>query len=455
MVVIAATTSAEVRLPALFADNMVLQQLATPTLWGWTRPSTAITVTSSWDGKSYKTTSDSTGRWKVHLTTPAGSTQRHEITINDGKLHTIRNVAIGEVWICAGQSNMDIPLHGVERIVKIKNSNDHIIAATNPNLRLFSIAHQKAKSPQEECKGSWAESTPQSAADFSAVGYLFGAQLQRQLGIPVGMIKCAYSGTAIEAWISSETASAFGITPTTDCGMDEMRPSDLYNGMVSPVAGYGARGFLWYQGEGNAANPSGYRKLLPAMVKEWRNAWANSEMAFYYVQIAPYRNGGVLNTAPMRQAMADCMADIPHSGMVTLTDAGEQNDIHPADKEVVAKRLLYWALAKNYGYARIAYCGPICKSATVNGAEITVTFDHVTSGLTSYDRPLTTFEICGADSLFIPATARIDKAAATVIVSSEKVPNPIGVRYAYSSWTVGELFNFDALPASSFEIFAK
>lgn len=443
--------SAKVTLPAIFSDNMVLQQQSAVLIWGRTETNKTVRIKNTWNSKTVSVTAGIDGAWKVKVETPhAGGP--YEIFISDGEEIRLKNILIGEVWFCSGQSNMDIPVRGVGEKVTVNDAAKYIKNGSNPQLRLFKVEHNRSDTALTDVKAKWLEATPESVAGFSAVGYLFGKQLQEALGVPVGMIKSAVSGTAIAAWMSEKLLrESFGIKMGTNAG--KANAAELFNAMISPLAGYGIKGFLWYQGEGNHRASELYARQLPAMVNEWRTLWGLGEIPFYYAQIAPFNFKS--GKAPyMRQAMADCMKTIPNSGMVTLTDAGEEDDIHPKDKKVVADRFLNWALAKTYHKSGIGYCGPIYNSFKINRKKITVKFDYAETGLTTYGKELVNFEIAGSDTIYVPAKAKITKQG-NVEVWSETVKKPIAVRYAFKDYVKGELFNNYGLPVSTFQTLNK
>jgi sialate O-acetylesterase len=372
------------------------------------------------------------------------------LRLNNGQ-KIISNVLVGEVWICSGQSNMDVPMAGVASVnppVVIEEAETAIAQSSNDEIRSFSMKWKLSDAPYFNSPGAeWEMATPQNTPGFSAVGYFFAKTLQEKMKIPVAIVKCAYSGTEIKAWMSAEAYNSFDITLYGRVGA--ITAAQCYYGMVCAIMGYGAKGFLWYQGEGNHNEYNLYKKLLPAMVKEWRDSWKMGEMPFYYVQITPYnyKDGG--NSANMRQAMVDCMDLIPNSGVVITTDAGEENNIHPRYKEVIGKRLANWAMNKSYGMTEIAYCGPVFKSKSISENRITVSFNYAEKGLTSNGRELKLFEIAGSDGNYKPAMAIIKNNM--VEVWNDEVQQPVNVRYAFKDWVVGDLFNIEGLPASSFQ----
>lgn len=442
---------AKIRLPALIGANMVVQQRSQAPLWGWARPGSAVSVTPSWDKKNYTAKADAQGRWVVKMATPAAGGP-YSLRFSDGEELTIGNVLVGEVWVCAGQSNMEMPMRGFNS-QPILNGNALIASSANAKLRLFEVGKASSLAPQADCKGQWDVATPATVREFSAVAYQYGRYLQEQLGVPVGLILSSVGGTRVESWMSVPSLRAFPevkIPSSLDTVKAPHKESTaLFNGMVAPLLGYGIRGFIWYQGESNRHEPALYEKLLPAMVADWRRQWQRGEMPFYYVQIAPFGSSDKGRSGPrLREAQLRDMTLIPNAGMASAMDVGMEKYIHFMDKTAPAHRLAYWALAKTYGIKGISYCGPIYKAMSVNGRKVTLAFEYAEYGLTSFGKPLTLFEVAGADKVFYPATATIK--SGKVEVESEQVPAPVAVRYAFKEFVMGDLFNNDGLPASSF-----
>lgn len=455
LIVLALTLSlpakAKIRLPALIGPNMVLQQRTQTTLWGWARANSRVKVTTSWDRKTYTVKADTQGKWRATVTTPAAGGP-HTLVFNDGEELRIGNVLVGEVWVCSGQSNMGMPMRGFNS-QPILNGNALIAASGNPALRLFSVSQASSLTPEADCKGQWEQATPAAVREFSAVAYQFGQLLQQQLKVPVGLVLSAVGGTRIQSWMSAPSLRAFPEVhvPTS---LDTVKAphkeaTTLFNGMIAPLVSYGIRGFIWYQGESNRHEPVLYETLFPAMVSDWRQQWRQGELPFYYVQIAPFGSTDKTRNGPrLREAQLRSMAVIPNAGMVSVMDVGMEKYIHFMDKTTPAQRLLYWALAKTYGINGIMCSGPVFKALTVTGSKAMLTFDYADYGLTSFGKPLTLFEIAGADKVFYPATATIK--SGSIEVESERVLTPVAVRYAYKEFVVGDLFNNDGLPASSF-----
>ncbi|WP_448698398.1 sialate O-acetylesterase [Mucilaginibacter sp. AW1-3] len=453
------TAHAQVKLAGLFTDNMVLQQKSAVPVWGWDKAGSHITVITSWDKKVYSAVADATGKFTVKINTPVYGGP-YTLTVSDGKPVVLKEVLIGEVWICTGQSNMEMPMKGFKG-QPIIGSNEAIVASANKNIHLFTVPRGSTTTLQTDIKPSkWVEASPETVSNFSATGYYFGRLLNKMLDVPVGLINCSYSGSSIQAWMDPETLKAFPeikVPAPTDSIKDKSRtPTTLYNAMISGIYGYGIKGAIWYQGESNYTEPAQYQRLLETMVAKWRSVWGLGDFPFYYCQIAPYdyaqlppyNKGGKYNSAFVRDAQRIDADKIPNSGMAVLMDIGQQGTIHPFHKEEGGTRLAYIALVKTYGVKGFSGVSPAYESLEVKGSVATVKFKDCPNGLTSYLKPLTTFEIAGADKHFYPAKATIN--GSSVNVSSDNVKEPVAVRYAFRDFVVGELFGTDGLPVSSF-----
>jgi sialate O-acetylesterase len=379
---------------------------------------------------------------------PAGGPTTMTIK-GDSDTITLKNVLIGEVWICSGQSNMQWPLE------KTTNAQEAISAATNEKIRLFTVPRQTTVEPQTEVDGSWVTCTPESVRHFSAVGYYFGKALEAALGVPVGLINTSYGGTPAEAWTSKETlANDPALAPTLEYVKDVKnahRATGLYNAMIAPLVPYAIAGAIWYQGESNAGRAYEYQQLFPAMIQDWRAAWGQGDFPFFLVQLAPFmkiqENPGDSAWAELREAQRLSTHRLPNVGMAVITDVGEQDDIHPQRKAPVGERLALAARAIAYG-EDITYSGPELQSLRIDGDKAIVKFDNVGKGLVAKDGPLTGFTIAGADGKFHKAEAEINKDE--VIVSAKAVPHPVAVRFGWADFPVVNLWNADGLPASPF-----
>lgn len=445
------SAQAIIRLPEVFGSGMVLQQQSTVPIWGWTEPGGKVTLHTSWDKKKYAAKASASGNWRVQVATPKAGGP-YTIRITGSKTIELQDVLVGEVWFCSGQSNMEMPMAGFPRQA-IAGAEALIESSATPQIRLFRVARAAQVNPQDTLSGKWQAATPASVKPFSAVGYLYARLLQEKLKVPVGIISSAYGGTPIEAWMPSESLKGFASVklPSTTNPPAQLKnqPTVLYNAMIHPAAGYGIRGFLWYQGEANARNPHLYAGLMAAMVKAWRTQWNNNSLPFYYVQLAPFNRKDSNNASTrVREAQLKALDLIPHSGMAVTLDAGDENNIHPSDKSTVAQRLYQLALAKTYGFKDVAWSGPVFKSLEVKGDTAQLRFDHTGGGLTNKGKGHTQFEVAGTDRVFHPAKARITSYG--IAVYSPAVKSPVAVRYAFKDWVVGDLYNKEGLPASSF-----
>lgn len=445
------TAFSQTRLPAFFSDHMVLQQLQEVAVWGTDNPQSKISVTGSW-GKKVMATADEKGRWILKITTPAAGGP-YRVVIRGSSEVVLQDVLIGEVWFCSGQSNMEMPVKGYLN-QPVTGSNEAILNSSNNQVRFFSAARATSITPLTYVKGDWKIAGPATTGNFSATAYFFARKLQAQLGVPVGCIQSSWGASTIESWMDKESLAAFAgkkIPDTLPATDPNRTPTIMYNSMLHPYIGYTIKGIIWYQGEANRENAAEYRSLFGSMVKSWRQQWGQDDFPFYFVQIAPFEPGKV-NAAFLREAQLQSMLTVKNTGMVVTMDIGEQQVIHPAQKETVGTRLAYWALAKDYGLQGIAYSGPVYREMKpTNNGKIVLFFDYCEQGLTSFGKPLTDFEIAGEDKQFFPAEAVIDRdKKGSITVSSDRVPKPVHVRYAFKNWAQASLFNTQGLPASSF-----
>ncbi|UEG52829.1 sialate O-acetylesterase [Mucilaginibacter daejeonensis] len=459
LVMLGLTASAQVKLASLFTSNMVLQQQMNVPIWGWDKTGKNISITTSWNNKTYKGVADVSGKWKIKVSTPVAGGP-YTINITDGQLTKLDNVLIGEVWLCGGQSNMEMPMKGFKG-QPVLGSNEVILHSKNDKIRLYTVPRSSVTEVQENSKPSeWKVAGPESVSNFSATSYYFGRLLNQMLDIPVGLIHCSYSGSYAEAWLDPDVLKAFPeikIPAKGDTIKQVSRtPTTLYNGMLHPILGYGIKGAIYYQGESNRDNPENYEKLFPMLVARWRELWGQGEFPFYYAQIAPYdyaqlppyNKGGKFNSAYLREAQRRSLKTIPNSAMAVLMDIGEQASIHPMRKEPGGTRLAYLALGKTYGLKGFGFASPEYDSMTIKDTSIVVKFVNSPNGMTSYNRPLTQFEIAGKDQKFYPAKAVIN--GSSVTVSAPEVKQPVAVRYAFRDFIIGELYGTDGLPVSSF-----
>lgn len=443
---------ADIKLPAFFSSEMVLQQQTDAAIWGTASSLKTVEVTTSWNGKTYTTKADKTGNWKLKVETPSAGGP-YDIVISDGTSLTLSNVLIGEVWVCSGQSNMVMPLMGFNK-QPVLGSNKTIATSTNNQIRLFKVRQKASLEKLTDVSGKWLESKPQNAAHFSATAYHFGKMLQEVLQVPVGLIVTAWGGTRIEPWMSDQGIKNFDWVPEPALDakgrVTHRIPTTLFNGMINPLIGFTMKGVLWYQGESNAPEPKKYEALMPGLINNWRDEWGIGDFPFYYVQIAPhdYSSKPGVNSALLREAQLKASTKTINTGMVSLMDVGEKDIIHPAHKQLGGERLAYLALAKTYNIKGIEYSGPVLKEMKIEGPVVQLTFNHAKTGLNTYGKDFTNFKIAGKDKRFYPAQVSINWKG--LVLFSAFVPNPVSVRYAFDDFVVGELFNTAGLPASSF-----
>ena len=444
---------AQVRIASVFTDGMILQQSAEAPVWGKATPGTEIAVTGSWDGRTCKTTAGKDSIWKVSVRTPAASLEKYTLKISSGKKsRTFSDVLIGEVWLCGGQSNMEMPMKGFGS-QPVFGSTEDIALSSNDLLRCFTVRKKIADTPQDFCSGSWETAGPNTTPDFTATGYYFARMLQKVLGIPVGIIHSSYGGSTIEAWIPREKLEG-----RTDMKVYDMVPEGerkphtlpvfLFNGMLNPIAGYAVRGAVWYQGEANVGRPEQYVELFRIMQDTWAEYWGMDRMPIYLCQIAPFRDADKAGNAFLREAQLRISETVPDTGLAVLMDCGEKDCIHPGNKKAAGERIAYIALAKNYGFPDLPYTAPVYKKTEFRDGKAIVSFHRLGMGFTTYGKPLTGFEVAGADRIFHPAEARLVRNI--IEVSSDKVDEPIAVRYAFKGFITGSLFGANGLPVSSF-----
>ncbi len=440
---------AEVKLPSIFNNQMVLQQQVETSIWGKAIPKVKVTVICSWEVKTYIAQSDNNGDWKVKIKTPVAGGP-YTITISDGAELQLTDILIGEVWLCSGQSNMKMQMNGYKN-QPVLGGNEAIATSKNSEIRLFTVKRDKSLMPKDDFNGEWLECNPENVSTFSATAYYYARLLQKSLGVPIGVVSTSWGGTRIEPWISEMGCKNFDWIELPDKNQKEFSqqsPTVLYNAMIKPMVGYTIKGVLWYQGEANKDEPKKYEKLLPGLVNSWRKAWGIQDLPFYYAQIAPFAYNNELNSAFLREAQLKAENSLPNMGIAILMDTGEQNCIHPANKKAAGERLAFLALEKTYGVKGIVSSGPTLKEMVIDGNLIHLTFNNAERGLTSYGKELSNFKVANAKRIFQPVKAFITKQGITLIAPD--MDQPIAVRYAFDDFVVGDLYNVSGIPASSF-----
>ncbi len=449
---------AELSMPAIFSDGMVLQQQTSVRLWGEASALGRVTVETSWNGKVYKVTADDSGRWSVQVATPSYGGP-YKVTVSSGKETVVLgDVLVGEVWLCSGQSNMEEPMKGY-KAQGIEGGLPAIMQSSDRELRLFTVKKSRQLEPQDTLAGSWKHAAPQSVGDFSATGYFFGRFMREALNIPIGLIYSSIGGTPIEAWMGRETLEEFPHVKFVKPGekFDWKSPTVLYNAMIRPIVGYGIKGVIWYQGESNYENPENYAELMKRMVSSWRSAWGIGEFPFYYCQIAPYEYGRitkegdpVINSAYLREAQMLAETQIPFCAMAVMMDIGLEIGIHPRNKRVAGERLAMNALVKTYGF-KADVESPRYSTMEIEDSTAVITFDHSPRGLEcTLGQYPEGFEIAGPDSVFHEATAFIKWNTNKVYVTCPEVKHPVAVRYAFHNWAEATLYGQNGMPVSSF-----
>jgi sialate O-acetylesterase len=499
---------ADVRLPALFADHAVLQRDKPLPVWGWATPGETVRVQLG--KETAETTAGKDGRWQVTLKPQTASKDPLTLSVAGANTITVKDVLLGDVWLCGGQSNMEWSLGGCD-------APDDVKSADLPLVRQFGVDLHFATTPQTDVKGRWSVCSPQTAPGFTAVGFYFARRVHQYTGVPIGLLRSCVGGTNIELWMAQDTLmntpalAAYGkvmreslaayqkdlaaalpmveewtakareelkagrpvplppAIPEHPFGEKMFRPRcvTLHNGMIAPLVPFALRGVLWYQGEsnaGSAADAAQYVEKKRAMIADWRKWFGDADLPFYFVQLAAWQQpsndpAGGDGWAHLRDAQRKCL-EIPHTGMAVTTDVGDAVDIHPKNKADVGERLAHWALANEYG-KKLEPSGPLFRSLKIDGNKAVVEFDHVGAGLMTgrkdgrkpveemKDGKLARFAIAGKDRKWVWAEAPIE--GDTVVCTHPDVPNPVAVRYAFAINPAGaNLYNRDGLPASPF-----
>lgn len=450
---VALSTQAEAKVkPAnIFASNMVLQQqMQALPLWGTASANKQVVIKTSWDNRTYNTRADKQGRWQVTIATPKAGGP-YTITLNDGEETALNNILIGEVWVCSGQSNMEMPMKGFPAQPLQQGADTDILYSTNDALRLFNIERNAALEPQDNVKGEWFTAAPATVSNFSATAYYFGSMLQKVLNVPVGLVSSHWGGSSIEAWMSREMLAQYpDITIPSSMegvGAKQQVPTLLYNGMLHPIKSLGIKGFIWYQAESNVNRINQYASLFETYITSLRKEWNIGQFPFYYCQIAPYTYYKP-NSAFLREAQLQVESRVPNTGMTVLMDAGEKACIHPRWKKTTGQRLAQQALVNTYKIGGTSGYSPVYKDMKTQNDTLILSFDRAPRGLTAYYKPLTLFTVAGEDQKFYPAKAWIK--ADKVYVTSNKVKVPVAARYAFENYAEGELFGAEGMPVSSF-----
>ncbi len=505
LLLLAPPAAADVKLPGFFGNNQVLQRDLPVPIWGWAKPGETVTVTFA--GQTKTATADAEGKWLVKLDPLPANDQPAVLTVAAANKLECKNVVVGDVWVCSGQSNMEMTVGGTLDAAKF------IAAANYPAIRQLRVPKNNQTKPQADVKAGWDVCAPGTVGGFTAAGYYFALEIHREMKVPVGLIYTNWGGTCIETWICPQGYAAIpelkslnekvqswdattapgqvawrkGVAdlkawlPTAEAALSasqpvpdlpklpmpddsQQAPTKLYNGMIHPLLPYAIKGALWYQGEANGGEGDSYFRKMQALIQGWRQVWGQGDFPFYFVQLANYQAavdtpGAGNGWAKLREAQTKSLS-IPNTGMAVIVDIGEARDIHPRNKQDVGKRLAQWALKQTYG-REVIPSGPIYKSHKVEGDQIRISFDYAGAGLIVGEKngleptkevaggQVKRLAIAGADKKFVWAQAKIE--GGELIVSSPQVKEPIAVRYAFSQNPEGcNLYNKEGLPASPF-----
>jgi sialate O-acetylesterase len=440
---------AQLRLPAIFNDHMVVQQKSTIPIWGWGHSTQDVLIKVSWDSTVIKTKTNNAAYWFANISTPiAGGPHTIGIKAGDEEI-VLTDVMAGEVWMCSGQSNMEWSMYDS------KDGRDIIEQINDPNIRLFQVGKSAAAALQVRGEGDWNIASKESVRNFSAVGYFFGKKLNHELNVPIGLINVSWGGTPAETWVPEEIIvansdlSKSAEKQTDDKPWCPSKPGVVFNSMINPLIPFRVAGALWYQGESNTAAPLTYKLLMENLVLEWRKQF-QTEFPFYYVQIAPFSGYGEFEKGTLIREQQVKMLEINKTGMVVISDlVDDVKDIHPKYKKPVGERLANLALAKTYQKSGIVYLNPLYKSMKVEKGKVRIFFDNAPTGLIAKGTEMPTeFIISGDDKKFYPAKAKIENNS--VVVWAKEVKIPVAVRFGWKNSSIPNLFSKEGLPVSSF-----
>lgn len=494
LLVTAVPVQAELRLPAIINDHMVLQQKQDNPIWGWDTAGTEVSV--SLGDQEHKTTADADGKWKVTLSPLDACADPATMVIEGTSRREITDILVGEVWMCSGQSNMGMTVAGDWK------ADVEALSSNHPNLRLITVPRVGTQELQDDFEGHWEAANSKNCRSFSAVGFFYGRYLHEILGVPVGLINNAWGGSAAEAWVRRSTlesnptfnalterwakqeaqlqspeaaakfeearaawkekvveAKAAGKRPPRGPRSPQsilagnQRPGNIFAGVVHPTLGYGMKGVIWYQGESNASRAWEYADLFPFLIEQWRAEWGQGEFPFYWVQLADFRpevdEPGDSDWAELRESQTKTLS-LPNTGEAVIIDLGEANDIHPKNKYDVAARLVRWALAKDYGMSDLEPQSPTYREMEIRGNKAVLKFDHIGGGLRTVDvNDVRGFAICGEDHKWVWADATIE-GTDTVVVWNDEVAEPVAVRYAWAVNPVCNVYSKIGLPMTPF-----
>ncbi len=446
LLILSNTAFANVTLPNIFSTNMVLQRNSNVPIWGWANPNEEVVINTGWNNQSYKIKANNQAKWEITISTPKAGGP-YEIVIKGHNEIVLKNILIGEVWICSGQSNMEMSANW-----GINNGDEAVKESQNSSIRFFVVHKVTATAPQNNVLGNWTECSPETMKNFSATGYFFGQHLQKTLkNVPIGLISSNWGGTPAEIWMPEDVILKNPILLESSKKLKEEtygpnQAGRAFNAMIYPLIGYKIAGVIWYQGESNVGSKT-YDKTFAALIESWRALWKDP-FPFYYVQIAPFQYGeNHFDAAIIRDAQRKVLLEIPNTGMVMTSDISSIDDIHPKDKKSVGIRLANIALVNTYKTKIELVSGPIYKRFKVEKNKVLVYFNYG-EGLYFSKSKDTLFEIAGSDGMFFKAKAAIKNN--TVILKSNQVNFPKKIRFCWRNTDQSNLFNRANFPASTF-----
>ena len=462
------SAQAKVRLPHVLGDNMILQQNSEARLWGWAEPGKKVTVTTSWSNDAYTVKADREGQWMVKVKTPAASYQPLSITFSDGESLTLNNILAGEVWVCAGQSNMEMPVKGFGNC-PVEGYNEAVVTANDyRGVHFVKIPSVMSTKPLNDANCHWEVVSPNTVGEASATGYFFAQVVNKALDVPVGLIMANKGGTRVESWFTKENLEKYTDDPTDSLEIVKRWPQWDYhrsllwgNGTFNPILNYTVKGIIYYQGCSNVGDPGDqYSQRMKILADQWRQQFGLGEIPFYFVEIAPYHydNVDADNGARLREQQYKASLLIPNSGLVCTNDLAypyETTQIHPAQKKPVGQRLAYLALNKTYGMHAVGCMSPSYKDMKVTDDYVDIHLNNDLGAISRFE-DIQGFEVAGDDHVFHPAKAvhfwqpgggYWDE---TIRISSPEVKKPVAIRYCFKNFQLGNLKNAAGLPLFPF-----
>ena len=467
MALVATGVQAKVKLPHILGDNMIIQQNSEANLWGWDKPGTEVNITTSWSSQKYTVKTGKDGKWAVKIQTPKASYTPLSITFDDGEKTTLNNILSGEVWVCAGQSNMEMPVKGFGNC-PVKDFNQVVIDAKNyKGIHYVKIPSVMSMKPLDDANCEWKEVSTETVGEASATGYFFAQTVNKALDIPVGLVMANKGGSRVESWLDRDYLKKNTNEPLDTNGIvkkfswEYHRPLVWGNGTFHPILNYTVKGILFYQGCSNVGDPAGqYTKRLADLVAQWRRDFKQGNIPFYFVEIAPYHYDNVNGDwgAKLREQQFKAAAIIPNSGIISTNDCVypyEKEQIHPAQKQKVGERLGFMALNKTYGMKNVIGDCMTFKEMNIVGDTVKVHFDNEFGAYNRFEG-IEGFEIAGEDKVFHPATAKHfwqagnDPWNECIIITSPEVKKPVALRYCFKNFQLGNLANAGGLPLFPF-----